>query len=65
MTLNKLTLTYTVCLALSIIAVQFGYRQWVEIPTLKQEISRFQQRELSTLTLALSQQQQFFSHPKL
>ena len=44
-----------------IVTVLFGYRQLVEIPKLKQEISTFHQRELSTLHLTLQREQVFLA----
>ena len=61
MSLQKFTSVYSICLAMCIVTVLFGYRQLVEIPKLKQEISTFHQRELSTLHLTLQREQDFLA----
>jgi len=61
MSLQKFTSVYSICLAMCIVTVLFGYRQLVEIPKLKQEISSFQQRELSTLYLTLQREQDYLA----
>ena len=61
MSLKKLTIIYSISLVLCIVMVLLGYRQLVEIPKLKQAISLFQQRELSTLYLALQRERDFLA----
>ena len=59
MTLRRFALLYSFLLMLILIMVLLGYRQFVAMPKIEQGLAVFQDRELSTLQLALNKEISF------